>query len=64
MKALILATGYLHLDGIHVSCVPEFANVTIDEKERTAIKLVIESERLKDISEVSKFQSTAVEPGG
>jgi stage V sporulation protein S len=64
MKALILATGYLHLDGIHVSCVPEFANVTIDEKERTAIKLVIEPERLKDISEVSKFQSTAVEPGG
>jgi stage V sporulation protein S len=42
MKALILATGYLRLDGIHVSCVPEFAEVTIDDKERTAIKLVVE----------------------
>lgn len=42
MKALILATGYLRNDGIYVSCVPEFADVTIDDKIRTAIKLVIE----------------------
>jgi stage V sporulation protein S len=41
VKALILATGYLRLDGIDVCCVPEFAEVTIDEKVRTAIKLVI-----------------------
>ena len=42
MKALVLATGYLKNDGIFVTCVPEFADVTIDEKVRTAIKLVIE----------------------
>jgi stage V sporulation protein S len=42
VKALIVATGYLCLDGIHVSCVPEFADITIDDKVRTAIKLVIE----------------------
>jgi stage V sporulation protein S len=42
MKALILATGYLRLDGIHVRCVPEFADITIEDKVRTAIKLVIE----------------------
>lgn len=42
VKALILATGYLRLDDIHVRCVPEFAEVTIDDKERTAIKLVVE----------------------
>jgi len=42
MKALILATGYLRNDGIFVTCVPEFADVTIDEKVRTAIRLVIE----------------------
>ena len=42
MKALILATGYLKNDGIFVTCVPEFADVTIDDKVRTAIKLVIE----------------------
>jgi len=42
IKALVLATGYLRNDGIYVTCVPEFADVTIDEKVRTAIKLVIE----------------------
>lgn len=42
MKALILATGYLELDGIQIRCVPEFTDVTIDENVRTAIKLVIE----------------------
>jgi len=42
MKALILATGYLKNDGIYVTCVPEFADVTIEDKVRTAIKLVIE----------------------
>ena len=42
MKALVLATGYLRNDGIYVTCVPEFADVTIDDKVRTAIKLVIE----------------------
>jgi stage V sporulation protein S len=42
MKALVLAVGYLKEDGIRVVCVPEFADVTIDDKVRTAIKLVIE----------------------
>jgi len=64
IKALILATGYLRLDGIHVSCVPEFAEVTIEDKERTAIKLVVEPERSPNTSDASKLQSTGVEPGG
>jgi stage V sporulation protein S len=42
IKALVLATGYLRNDGIYVSCVPEFADVSIEDKVRTAIKLVIE----------------------
>ena len=42
VKALVLATGYLRLDGIQVSCVPEFAEVTIEDKVRTAIKLIVE----------------------
>ena len=42
VKALVLATGYLRQDGINVHCVPEFADVTIEDKVRTAIKLVIE----------------------
>ena len=42
VKALVLATGYLREDGIAVCCVPEFVDVEIDEKVRTAIRLVIE----------------------
>ena len=42
VKALVLAVGYLKSDGIDVVCVPEFVDVTIDDKVRTAIKLVIE----------------------
>jgi stage V sporulation protein S len=42
VKALVLATGYLKNDGIEVFCLPEFVDVTIDEKVRTAIKLVVE----------------------
>ena len=51
VKALALATSYLRLDGIRVSFVPEFAEVTIEEKERTAIKLVVEQEPPSSISE-------------
>lgn len=42
IKALVLATGYLKEDGINVVCVPEFVEVQIEEKVRTAIKMVIE----------------------
>jgi len=52
MKALILATGYLKNDGINVSCVPEFADVTIEDKVRTAIKLVIEPSADSDFSAI------------
>src|SRR5512138_1618680 len=53
VKALVLATGYLKADGIFVSCVPEFADVTIEDKVRTAIKLVIEPSSDSDFSSVS-----------
>jgi stage V sporulation protein S len=42
VKALILATGYLKGDDIFVVCVPEFVEVEIEDKVRTAIKLVVE----------------------
>ncbi len=42
IKALVLATGYLKSDGINVVCVPEFVEVEIEEKVRTAIKMVVE----------------------
>ncbi|HKY78746.1 MAG TPA: stage V sporulation protein S [Anaerolineales bacterium] len=42
IKALILARGYLKEDGYDVICLPEFADVDIEGKVRTAIKLVVE----------------------
>ena len=42
IKALVLATSYLKNDGIDVVCMPQFVDVQIDDKVRTAIKLVVE----------------------
>ncbi len=42
VKALVLATGYLRSDGINVVAVPEFVDVEIEDKVRTAIKIVVE----------------------
>jgi len=42
VKALVLAKGYLAEDGIPIICIPEFVDVDIDGKVRTAIKLIIE----------------------
>ena len=42
VKAITLAIGYLKEDGIAVSFVPEFADVTIEDKVRTAIKFMID----------------------
>ena len=41
IKAIILARGYLVNDGIDIICVPEFVDVDIDGKVRTAIKLTV-----------------------
>ena len=42
VKALVVATGYLREDGINIACVPEFAEVTIEDQVKTAIKLVVD----------------------
>jgi stage V sporulation protein S len=41
VKAMILAAGYLEGDGIFVTCVPEYVEVTIEDKVRTAIRFII-----------------------
>jgi stage V sporulation protein S len=42
IKAIAIATGYLADEDVHVVCVPSFAEVTIDDQERTAIKITVE----------------------
>lgn len=46
IKAIAIARGYLELDNIAITCVPSFSEVVIDGKERTAIRLAVESYRL------------------
>lgn len=43
IKAIAIARGYLAPAGVDLICIPAFTNVTIDNDERTAIKLIIES---------------------
>jgi len=42
VKALVLAKGYLAEDGMVIVCAPEFVDVDIEGKIRTAIKLVVD----------------------
>lgn len=41
VKAIILAKGYLANDSIEIAFIPEFVDVEIDGKTRTAIKLTV-----------------------
>jgi stage V sporulation protein S len=42
IKAIAIARGYLQEDGIDIICIPEFTTVMINEKERTALRFVVE----------------------
>lgn len=42
IKAVAIARGYLISSGIDIVCIPAFIDVTIDNEERTAIKLLVE----------------------
>jgi stage V sporulation protein S len=65
IKAVILAKGYLVNDGIDIICVPEFVDVDIDGKVRTAIKLTVtprgeEPQPLEEVQEaiVEELEAT------
>ena len=58
IKALVLAISYLkERDQIDVACVPEFVDVEIEDKVRTAIKLVIEPRCVGESSEMGELDS-------
>ena len=42
VKAIAIARNYLLLDGITIIGFPEFVEIDIEGKERTAVKLIIE----------------------
>ena len=61
IKALILATGFLKNDGIHVSFVSEFVDVNIGDQVRRAIRLVIEPDSTSDFSVSSLIRSHSLD---
>lgn len=42
IKAIVLARSYLKEDGYNIICTPEFVDVEIEDKIRTAIRFVVE----------------------
>ncbi len=43
IKSIAIARGYLAPLGVDLVCIPAFANITIGDEERTAIKLICEA---------------------
>ncbi len=41
IKAIAIARNYLAADSLQIACVPEFVNIDIKGRERTAIKLTV-----------------------
>ena len=63
VKALVLAVSYLkERDGIDVACVPEFVDVEIEDKVRTAIKLVVELRQSASTEEIGELDSLDQNP--
>jgi stage V sporulation protein S len=46
VKALALAKRYLQRDSIQIVTTPEFVDITIDDKVRTAIRFTVEDRQL------------------
>ncbi len=61
VKALVLAKGYLAADGLDVVFIPEFVDVEIDDKTRTAIRLTVELREGTDAPMAPTPRAPAVE---
>ena len=61
VKAIILAKGYLVNDGIELICVPEFVEVDIEGKIRTAVKIVV-TPRGEDTAPKTSVEESVTEP--
>ena len=59
VKALVLATGYLAADGLDVVFIPEFVDVIIDDKTRTAVRLIVEPRQAPTAAPEETFQTPA-----
>ena len=51
VKAVVIARSYLEMDGIDIICTPVFVDVMIDDQERTAVRLCVETRPTDTIAE-------------
>jgi stage V sporulation protein S len=47
VKAIAIARGFTAPSGIELTCVPAFADITINGEERTAIRILVEQKDLR-----------------
>lgn len=45
VKAVAIARGYVSPEGINLVCTPAFIDVVVNDKELTAVKLIVEPSR-------------------
>lgn len=57
VKAIIIASGYLSEEDVHLACLPSFVDVTIDDQERTAIRFVVEAREKLNEEPLELWQS-------
>jgi stage V sporulation protein S len=48
IKAVAIARGFLAPSGVDLTCVPAFADISINGEERTAIRLLVEPRDMRD----------------
>jgi stage V sporulation protein S len=48
IKAVAIARGFIAPSGLELTCIPAFADITINGEERTAIRLLIEPRDMHD----------------
>ncbi|MGC9348464.1 MAG: stage V sporulation protein S [Anaerolineae bacterium] len=64
VKAIAIARGYLELDEIQIVCIPAFCEVLIEGKERTALRLSVESDFAPVSETVSAVRDVTNQPVG
>ena len=45
VKAVAIARGFVAPSGVDLVCIPAFAEVEVEEEDRTGIKLIVESRK-------------------
>ncbi len=48
VKAIAIASRYLSTNGIEIICLPAFTDIVINDEERTAVKITVETRQKQE----------------